>query len=1377
MTTVETAREEPAGADEAFVLPMSFAQQRLWFLDQLEPGCATYNLPFNFRLAGPLDADALRDALAFVVERHEVLRTVFDASGREPMQVILPPAGVELPATDLRALDDADREAEVGRRVQHEAARPFDLANGPVWRAALLRTGAEEHVLVLTIHHVAVDGWSFGVLQREIAAAYGAIAAGRDPDLPPLEIQYGDFASWQQAQFGDGALDAQLAYWRRQLAGPLAVLDLPTDRPRTPDRDRTARTVAVHVPADVTAALLALAREAEVTPFVLLLAAYQALLHRYTGQDDVIVGSPVAGRTRRETEALVGLFVNTLAVRADLSGAPSFRTLLARVRESAHGALAHEDVPFERVVNAVQPERHLAHNPIFQTLFSFQDFAPPVSPTAGGVTFTRVGGARTTAKFDLQLIMGRRGDELHGTLEYDASLFDDATARRLARHFGALLRGAAAAPDRRVGELPLLDDAERRQLGSWSAGPRAEYAGGATLVERLAAQAARTPNAPAVSDARRMLTYAELDAAAAALARRLRRSGVGPGARVGVCAERSVELVVALVAVLKAGGAYVPLDPEYPRERLAFMVDDANAAFVLATRAAAAALPPDGAPVVELDGVAEPGADSSSDDEPLPLPAPDDPAYVIYTSGSTGRPKGALNAHRGIVNRLAWMQEEYRLTPADVVLQKTPAGFDVSVWEFFWPLLAGAHLVLARPGEHRDPHALAAAIAAHGVTVCHFVPSMLRAFLADPAAARCTTLRDVVASGEALPPDLVAAFYRTLPGALLHNLYGPTECAVDVSAWPCPPSPEPPAIVPIGRPVANTRLYVLDAGGQLAPVGLPGELHIAGVQVGLGYHARPELTAERFVRDPFAGEGAKMYRTGDRARWRDDGALEYLGRLDDQVKLRGVRIELGEVEAALVAHTDVAAAAAAVRGEAGADQQLVGYYVVREGRTLDAAALRAHLRERLPDAMVPGALVALAELPIGPTGKLARAALPAPAAAVAESGRAYVPTVGNVEHDIVSVWEELLGASPIGRHDDFFELGGHSLLAVRMLADVAERTGRRLPLAALFDGATVHQLGRRIEAAVRDEDEPPVVVLQGDGTGTPFALVHGDFLAGGWYTRRLAPLLGADTPLLVLPTPRTDDEVDGRSVEALAAEHVATLRAVQPHGPYRIGGFCAAGLIAFEIARQLRASGEAVERLVLIDTEAGNARFRWLEPLIRLASRADDARERQNRRATVLRHLRYYSMRLRAVRRDSARERWRWLTTNIERRLSRRAAATEVLAGLTTNALLAAQPSVDTLSPIVRLTSAYLPRTYPGTVDLVVASDLAGVVRHEPRVATGGGVRELRRGGRRGWERVARAVRVHIVRGSHTGLVTDELPALAERLAAILGPDGDDGRA
>ncbi|WP_033439095.1 non-ribosomal peptide synthetase [Saccharothrix sp. NRRL B-16314] len=1004
-------------------LALSSAQRRLWILEQLRTGGTEYLISTVLRLHGPLDTAALRVALDGLVARHEVLRTRYTVVDGEPTQVVDDPGPVALSEVDLSALGVEAAEARLEAWTTHDR-EPVDLARGPVLAATLARLADDEHVLLLTVHHIAFDEWSEQLLWRELDRHYTAAVAGEPVDLAPLPVQYADFAAWQRTATSGAALERQLGYWRGKLAGA-TPLELPADRPRPPVRDVAGDQVPFVVPARDARVVTRLAREYGATPFMALLAAYTVLLARSSGRADVTVGTPVANRDRPEVQDLIGMFLNTLVLRVDLSGDPSFREVLKRVKETALEAYAHQDMPFERLLEELDVERDPARTPLFSTMFLWEE-AGAGQRRLGGLRTSPLSVGENTAKFDLTVAVAERADgALAGAVNYATALFDRGTAERLAQRFVTLIAGIAGSPDTPIGELPVLPPAERRQLLQEWTDTAAAYPTG-TLASLFEQQVARTPDALALSFEGERATYAELNARANRLAHHLIGAGVGPESIVGVRRERGAGLVVALLAVLKAGGAYLPLDPDYPADRLDYMTADAGAAIVL----------------TDTD---PPLPDDLPDHDPAVVVHPDHPAYVIYTSGSTGRPKGVVVAHRAIVNRLHWMQDAYRLDATDRVLQKTPHSFDVSVWEFFWPLLTGAALVVARPGGHRDPRYLADLITAERITTLHFVPSMLRAFLTEPFTA-LPSVRRVICSGEALPADLVDAARERIGGEL-HNLYGPTEAAVDVTAARC----EPGAPVTIGRPIANTRTYVVDEALRPVPVGVPGELLLGGVQLARGYLGRPGLTAERFVPDPFdpAG-GQRLYRTGDLVRYLPDGSIDYLGRLDHQVKIRGHRVELGEIEAVLREHPDVAAAAAAVH-----EGTLVGYVVQRPDADLDVSAVGSFLGGRLPAVMVPGAWVVLDALPLTASGKTDRSALPAPDRTRA-AGEYTAPRT-DTERAVVDALAAALGVTRIGVHDRFFDLGGDSIRAIRAIGSL-RADGLDLSVQDVFTHQTAAEL-------------------------------------------------------------------------------------------------------------------------------------------------------------------------------------------------------------------------------------------------------------------------------------------------------------------------------
>jgi amino acid adenylation domain-containing protein len=1053
-------------------LPLSFAQQRLWILDRLEPGKPIYNVPAAVRLEtgdAELDLAALELALAEIVARHEALRTTFVRRGGEPVQRIERQVPVRLGLHDLRAAGE-----RAARLALDEARAPFDLELGPLFRFTLLRLPEEERLLV-TFHHIVADGWSIDLFLRELAALYDAFAAGRPSPLAPLPVQYGDHAAWLRQALAGEDLERLLGFWRGALAGAPQVLDLPADRPRPPAPSYRGGRRYLRLAPAASEALAELGRGAGASPFMVTLAAFLVLLSRLSGARDLLVGTPVAGRGRSEVEELIGFFVNTLVVRGDLAGDPGFRELLARVREAALDAFVYGDLPFERLVEELEPERDLAYNPLFQVMFSFQSsgLAPePAAVGAGGLRPVLRSSYNDTARVDLALTLWPDRGGLAGFVEYAADLFDPATAARLAGWYEALVEALLAAPERPVRDLPFLSRGERQQLlVEWSDTARAVPAG-ASLHGLFEARARATPEAPAVTAADGELSYRELDQRSALLAARLRRAGVGAETLVGVCVERSTRLPVALLGVLRAGGAYVPLDPAFPAERLALMVEDAGLGAVVTEEALVGRLPeaarsrtlirldadwPEIA-AAALDGPAEPA-------EPI---APERLAYVLFTSGSTGRPKGVQVSHGAAVNFLLAMAERPGLAAGESLLAVTTLSFDIALLELFLPLAVSGRVVIAPAEAVRDGAALAALIAAVKPAALQATPATWR-LLAElgerpgdgwsgppPAKALC--------GGEALAPELAA--HLLAQGVELWNLYGPTETTVWSGALRLDRAAGAGGAVPVGGPIANTRLTVLDPGGRPTGVGVPGELAIGGAGLARGYLGRPGPTAERFRPDPWAPvPGARLYRTGDLVRWRGDGRLDFLGRLDHQVKVRGFRIELGEIEAALGRLPGVGQAAVAARGEA-ADRRLVAYAVPAAGAggASWSAALRAGLRASLPEYMVPAVFVELPELPLTPNGKLDRRRLPEPGAERSDLAAGYVAPRTPVERTLAAVWAEVLRVARVGIADDFFALGGHSLKATQVMTRIEQAFGLELPLRALFESPTVAGLAERLVA-------------------------------------------------------------------------------------------------------------------------------------------------------------------------------------------------------------------------------------------------------------------------------------------------------------------------
>ncbi|MBE9178538.1 amino acid adenylation domain-containing protein [Oculatella sp. LEGE 06141] len=1051
--------------------PLSFAQQRLWFLDQFQSQSPEYNVSAAMRLKGSLNIAALEQALNEMVRRHDVLRTTFPAVDGHPVQAIVPTLTLPLLLVDLHTIPAAQRDAEVQRLARAEVRCPFNLSQRPPMRTALLSWGEDEYWLLVTLHHIIADGWCRGIFIRELTVLYQAFVQGQPSPLDELPIQYGDFAHWQRQQLQGEALERQLIYWRQCLHNSPALLNVPTDRPRPARQTFKGTRQFFEIPAPLVELLKALSQQHGVTLFMTLLAAFQTLLYRYTGQTDILVGSPIANRTPAETEAIIGFFANTLVFRTDLSGNPSFETLLRRVQAIALDAYAHQDVPFEKLVEDLHPDRNLSHNPLFQVMLTLQG-VPLTTVEMAGLTLEPLLIDSGTARFDLMLNLSETLSGIRGICEYNTDLFDASTIARLLGHFHVLLKGIAANPRRCVSELPLLMEAETRQiLVEWNQTTR-EYNDRRCIHHRIEAQVEQTPEAIALSFDDQQLTYRELNHRANQLAHYLQAQGVQPDTLVGLCLERSLEMVIGILGVLKAGGAYLPLDPTYPVERLAWMLEDAQVPLLLTQAPLVSTLPPHAAQVVYLDRDWQAIAPFPTMNPPG-LSQPHHLAYVIYTSGSTGRPKGVMNTHQGLWNRLVWMQEAYGLTPADRVLQKTPFSFDVSVWEFLWPLMAGARLAIAQPDGHRDSTYLVRVIAQEQVTTLHFVPSMLHAFLDALGLETCQSITRVICSGEALPGDLQTRFFERV-NAELHNLYGPTEAAIDVTAWVCQPQGTLTS-VPIGRPIANTQIYLLDNAGNPVPIGVPGELHIGGAGLARGYLNRPDLTAEKFIPNPFCGaevssdlqslcfQSSRLYKTGDLARYLPNGAIEFLGRIDHQVKIRGFRIELGEIEAVLNQHPAVKASVVIDYDRQG-DRRLVAY--VQSSHEITAAELRLHLQKTLPEYMVPAVFTVMMALPLMPNGKVDRRSLPDPDWRSAEV--AFTSPRTPVEELLAGIWARVLGLETVSVHDNFFELGGHSLLATQVIAQIQRTFQVELPLRSLFELPTIATLAPAIATALKE---------------------------------------------------------------------------------------------------------------------------------------------------------------------------------------------------------------------------------------------------------------------------------------------------------------------
>jgi amino acid adenylation domain-containing protein len=1056
--------------------PLSFAQELLWLVDQLSPDGFAYNVPRAMKVEGPLDVEALRRAIEAIIERHEVLRTSITIRDGGPVQVIAPPSRVDLPPIDLTGHPCPDPEVE--RLIREAALRPFDLAGDLMLQAKLIRLSDLEHVLIINLHHIVSDGFSKGIMFRDLSAFYGAFTAGTAPRLPELPIQYADFAAWQRERMQGEVYDRLLAYWKCKLAGAPALLELPTDRPRPPVQSYRGAHRGRDLPASLLGGLKELGRERKATLFMVLLAAYKAFLSRYTGQQDLVVGTPIADRDRPEVAGLMGFFINTLVLRTDLSGDPTFRELVDRVRETALDGYDHQEMPFEKLVMELRPERDLSYTPVIQSLFSVghikgghvQDLVPELP----GLTLTRLWVDRGSAKFDFTIGLTEGPDWLIMGCEYNTDLFDPETIDRMLEHFEILLRGIVADPDQCISRLSIVPEAERRRiLVEWN-DTRRELPRGASIPRSFEAQVERSPQAIALVAADRRMSYRELNARANRLARFLRRRGIGPEVAVGIAIGRSAEMAVAILGILKAGGMCVPLDPAYPPDRLAYMVGDCRASMLLTLQHLLPSLPGSSADVVCLDS--DWGAIAGESEENLvAAPLPEQAAYLLYTSGTTGRPKGVVLTHRGLINHTLAAIDLYGLTPGDRVLQFASLSFDISLEELFPSWSAGATVVLRPDDAILGSLSFGRWLERERITVLDLPTALWQEWVHELSTleeAPPKTLRIVIVGGERATAQAHSAWLKRAGQEIRWvNTYGPTETTVIATAYEprgIPGAPEDQGDPPIGQPIPNAQIYILDRDFQPVPIGVPGEIFIGGDGLARGYLNRPDLTAERFVAHPFSDlPEARLYRSGDRARWRHDGVIEFLGRVDDQVKIRGFRIEPGEIEAALAEHPSVRQAVVLDQEHAPGVKQLVAYLVTHDGPSPAISELREWLGRTLPDYMIPAAFVTLLALPLTPNGKVDRRALPEPQVTSAEESRFVAPRTP-VEEILVGIWAEVLGSLRVGIEDDFFELGGHSLRATQVIARVRDALGVELGMRIFFQTPTVQGMAVAVEQALAE---------------------------------------------------------------------------------------------------------------------------------------------------------------------------------------------------------------------------------------------------------------------------------------------------------------------
>lgn len=1182
--------------------PLSFAQERMWFIRQLQPDSAAYNTYLAIRLHGPLDIATLEQSLQAIVRQHAVLRTTIQVEHGQPKQLVLPELALPVTHVNLLAVPAAERETELQRLATAAIQRPFDLTHGPLLHVVCYQLAPREHVLLFTAHHIAADAWGLDLILQEFVAQYDSLHTGRPSPLPEPAIDYIDYALWHRTWSQGEAVDRQLAYWRQQLRG-VPALALMTDRPRPVIQTTRGAIMRMKPTPAMLDALRAFSQREGTTLFMTLMAAFEVLLYRYTGQVDFALGMPAANRQRIETERLVGTLMNTLVVRADLSGAPTFRELLQRVRTAALEAYAHQDVPFERLVAELQPTRDLSHTPLFQVICNGIT-TPLPKIEIFDLTWEPFDVDSQTAQADLALTIADLAYQQDIWIEYNTDLYEPDTIARMLAQYQVLLQSVLSDPEVSIARLPLLPEAERNQLLYGWNDTAADYRRDACLHELFEAQAARTPDAVAVVYADRSITYRALNQRADQLAAYLRQAGIGPDQFVGICLERSIEMVVGLLAILKAGGAYLPLDPAFPVERLAYMMADAQAPLLLTQTGLLPQLIEElSAQQLEVLYIDAQWPKIAAAAAALGQPGqrratPDNLAYIIYTSGSTGKPKGVQLEHRGVVNMLAAVGKQPGLTAQDVMLAVTTLSFDISVVEVFLPLITGAYTVIVSQAIAADGQQLARQIAATGATIMQATPATWRMLLASGW--QGSPCLKVICGGEAMSVDLAQALLARVGS--LWNLYGPTETTVWSTLAQVTSTEQ---AIPIGRPLANTQLYILDGYGEPAPIGVVGELYIGGDGVARGYLNRPELNAEKFLRDPFRGSvGARMYRTGDLARYRADGQVEFLGRIDHQVKVRGFRIELGEIEAVLAQHQAVAQAVVTARDDESGSKYLAAYVIPAPQRQLDQSELRRYLLAQLPNYMVPTAYVVLEAFPLTPNGKVDRKRLPNPAQMAASAGPTYLAPRTALEQQLTQIWEYVLGRQPIGIGDNFFEIGGHSLAAARLFVQIETLLGRTLPLATLFQAPTIEQLAR----IMGDEDwESPwscLVPIQPGGSRPPFFCVHGfggDVV--GYFD--LAQQLGTDQPFYGLQAQGLNGlDAPHTTIEAMAAHYVKAVRTLQPTGPYHLGGYCYGGVVAYEMARQLEAQGERVNLVAILEGYAldrSEARKQFWQPKVMLS--------------------------------------------------------------------------------------------------------------------------------------------------------------------------------
>ncbi|MFN6501591.1 MAG: amino acid adenylation domain-containing protein [Nostoc sp. DedQUE01] len=1159
-------------------IPLSFSQQRLWFIDQLYHGSSFYNIPIAFHIKGQLNITALHQSLNEILKRHEIWRTTFKLINGQPVQEIARDLTWDLPIINLEYLSNQNWESEVKQLVAKEATKPFNLAKGLLVRATLLRLNEQEHVLLVTMHHIITDGWSCGVFLRELSTLYAAFSTNQPSPLPELPIQYADFAIWQRDRIQGEFLATKLKYWKQQLSGELPVLQLPADRPRPTVTTFAGAKQYFTFSTTLTNALKQLSQREDATLFMSLLAAFNILLYRYTDQEDILIGSPIANRNRAELEGILGLFVNTLVLRNNLSGNPSFRELLHRVRQVTLDAYAHQDLPFEMLVEKLQPERDLSRNPFYEVMFVLQN-TPTSVQEVSGLTLHTLEFDSGTSQLDIFLSMFESQEGLTGCLEYNTDIFDATTISQFIKNYQTLLENIVANPEQHIYDLSLLTPVEEEQLLFKFNQSSAEYKN-LSLDQLFEQQVELTPDSIALIHQSEQLTYRQINYQANQLANYLQKQGVKKETLVAICLERSIDMVVGILGILKAGGAYIPLDPSYPVERLNFMLSDSQASILISHQEILEKQSLSSHKIVCLD-IHQDEIAQQSPENLINISKPEHLAYIIYTSGSTGMPKGVLGTHRGTVNGLHWLWKTYPFTPEEVCCQKTAISFVDSVWEIFAPLLQGIPTVIISNATLLDTQLFIEALAHHKVSRIILVPSLLRLLLDNYhyLTQKLSQLKIWITSGEALSVKLAKNFQELMPFAKLINLYGSSEVSANATYYDTSLLEDKVNTIPIGRPIQNTQVYVLNHNLQPTPVGVFGELYIGGDGLAKGYLHRPELTQEKFIDNPFIPT-TKLYKTGDLVRYLNDGNLEYLGRHDEQVKIRGFRVELGEIAAAILQHPDVQESVVVVVNDAEENQRLIAYIVAQKQEV--ATELLPYLQQKLPSYMLPSAFVVLDALPLTPNGKVDKRSLRTDEVIPISTTKTFIAARNFTELSLVKLWENLLNTSPIGVADNFFNLGGHSFLAVRLMAQIQDRFGHNLSLSTLFENPTIEKLAIIVSQPFRESSNSPVVAINSSDSKIPFFCVHG---AGGGINHyiNLSRRLGEDYPFYALEHNPDAEEPEIISVEKTASYYLQEIRKIQANGPYLIGGHCYGGVLAFEVAQQLQRQGERVDLLVVID--------------------------------------------------------------------------------------------------------------------------------------------------------------------------------------------------